>query len=261
MSSEIFQRKVNQALEGLKGVLDITDDILIYGVGDTEEQANADHDKKLRMLLQRCRERGIALNRDKVKLRRKEVSFMGHVFMSDGLKIDSEKLKAVIDMPKPEDVQGVQRLNGFVNYLAKFLPKLSDVMLPLCELTRKEVEWEWEDRQEKAFKEVRKLVTEAPVLSYYDPRKDLEIQCDASQSGLGATLMQDGRPIAYASRALSDTETRYAQIEKEMLAIVFSLEKFHQYTFGRKVKVQSDHKPLESILKKPLSRAPQRLQG
>ncbi|KAK3742278.1 hypothetical protein QZH41_003305 [Actinostola sp. cb2023] len=164
-------------------------------------------------------------------------------------------------MPKPEDIQGVQRLNGFVNYLAKFLPKLSDVMLPIRELTRKDVEWQWSEKQEKAFAEVKRAVTEAPVLRYYDPKKDLEIQCDASQSGLGATLMQEGKPIAYASRALSECETRYAQIEKEMLAIVYSLEKFHQYTFGRLVKVQSDHKPLEAILKKPLSRAPQRLQG
>ncbi|KAK3731843.1 hypothetical protein QZH41_020209 [Actinostola sp. cb2023] len=204
VSSEIFQRNVNQALEGLEGVLDITGDILIYGVGSTDDQANADHDQKLRALLQRCRERGIALNKDKVKLRCKEVTFMGHVFTSNGLKIDSDKVKAIVDMPKPEDIQGVQRLNGFVIYLAKFLPKLSDVMLPIRELTRKDVDWQWSEKQEKAFSEVKKAVTEAPVLRYYDPKKDLEIQCDASQSGLGAMLMQEGKPIAYASRALSE---------------------------------------------------------
>ena len=77
-----------------------------------------------------------------------------------------------------------------------------------------------------------------------------------SQKGLGAALLQDGRPIAYASRSLSDTEQRYAQIEKEMLAIVFALEKFNQYTFGRHVRVSSDHKPLESIPSKPLAVAP-----
>ena len=104
-------------------------------------------------------------------------------------------------------------------------------------------------------------MTAAPILSYYDPKEELVTQCDASQKGLGAALLQKGKPIAYASRALTDTETRYAQIEKEMLAIVFSLEKFHQYTFGRLVIVRSDHKPLESILKKPLSSAPRHLQG
>ena len=110
-----------------------------------------------------------------------------------------------------------------------------------------------------AFEDVKKLVTNAPILSYYDSKKPLMIQCDASEKGLGAALLQEGQPIAFASRALTDTETRYAQIEKEMLAIVFAAEKFDQYTFGHSVTVQSDHKPLESILKKPLFSAPKRL--
>ena len=107
---------------------------------------------------------------------------------------------------------------------------------------------------------MQRLVTEAPVLRYYDLSLDLTIQCDASQSGLGAALLQNGKPIEYASRSLTDTETRYAQIENEMLAIVFSLERFNQYTFGRHVHIESDHKPLEMILQKPLARAPRRLQ-
>ena len=101
----------------------------------------------------------------------------------------------------------------------------------------------------------------APVLSYYKPNEPLEVQCDSSQAGLGAALMQGGHPIAYASRALTETESRLAQIEKEMLAIVFAMEKFNDYTFGRNTVVFSDHKPLESILKKPLHRAPKRLQS
>ena len=99
------------------------------------------------------------------------------------------------------------------------------------------------------------------MLAYFDPSKSLSIQCDASGQGLGAALLQDGEPLAYASRALSEAETRYATIEKEMPAIVFSLEKWQQYTFGRPVTVYSDHKPLASIVKKPLDRAPTRLQG
>ena len=181
---------------------------------------------------------------------------MVHGLTSNSVKIDPEKVKAVQDMPKPEDVEGIQRVNGFVNYLAKFLPHLADVMEPLWRPTRKDVE-----EQDKSFEEVKKLVTAAPILSYYDPKEELVIQCDASQKGLGAALLQKGKPIGYATRALTDTETRYAQIKKEMLAIVFSREKSHQYTFGRPVIVRSDHKPLESILKKPLSSAPCRLQS
>ena len=105
------------------------------------------------------------------------------------------------------------------------------------------------------------MVTEAPVLSYYNPSSPLAIQCDASQKGVGAALLQNGKPVAYASRALSDAETRYAQIEKEMLAIVYAVEKFNQFTFGRHVTVYRDYKPLGAILRKPLACAPRRLQG
>ena len=249
VSSEIFQKRVNQALAGLEGVLDIVDDILIYGVGDTEEQANADHDQKLTRLLERCQSQGIALNPDKLKLRTKSVTFMGHVLTNEGIRIDPDKAKAIREMPKPNDIEGVQRLNGFVNYLAKFLPRLADSMEPIRRLTRKNEPWNWTKEQDKAFEEVQKMVTEAPILSYYNPSSPLAIQCDASQKGLGAALLQNGKPVAYASRALSDAETRYAQIEKEMLAIVYALEKFNQFTFGRHVTVYSDHKPLEAILK------------
>jgi len=100
------------------------------------------------------------------------------------------------------------------------------------------------------------MVTQAPVLSYYDPCSELTIQCDTSQGGLGEALLQNGRPIEYASQALTETEKRYAQIEKEMLAIVFSFEQFNQYIFGRHVNVESDHKPLEIILLIILSNSP-----
>lgn len=102
------------------------------------------------------------------------------------------------------------------------------------------------------------MVTQAPVLSYYNPKNELTIQCDVSQNGLGAALSQNGRPIGYVSWALTETEKRFAQIEKAMLAIVFSLERFNQYTFGHHVNAESEHKPLEAILQKPLSRAPRR---
>ena len=261
VSPEIFQKRINQAIERLEGVLNIADDILIYGVGETEEAANADHDRKLQALLERCRDWGIALNKDKLKLRVKRVKFMGHVLTANGLEPDPDKVKAIKEMPRPQNVEDAQRLNGFVNYLAKFLPRLAEAMEPIRRLTRKDTDWEWAADQERAFTKVKEMVIEAPILSYYNPTHQLEVQCDASQKGLGAALLQQGKPIAYISRALTLTEQRYAQMEKEMLAIVFALERFHQYTFGRQVHVYSDHKPLESILRKPLAQAPRRLQG
>ena len=124
----------------MSAALDIADDILVYAVRNNEDEATADHNRKFETLLQRCRERNIALNRDKLKLKRKEVPFMGHVLTTHGVKVDPEKAKAVQDMPKPEDVEGIQRIDGFVNYLAKFLPGLADVMEPLWRLPRRDTE-------------------------------------------------------------------------------------------------------------------------
>ena len=254
VSGEIFQKRIHQALEGLPGIVCKADDAIIYGRDD------AQHDANLECLLQRCVEKGIKLNPDKLELRASEISFDGHLMTSAGLKIDPEKATALLEMPEPKDVVDVQRLNGMVNYLSRFLPHLTDVMKPIRDLTHKDVEWCWTDEHQKAFVQLKVMMTSTPVLAYYDVKQDLEIQCDSSQSGLGAVLMQGGRPISYASRALIPAETRYAQIEKEALAIVFAVEKFHEYTFGKRVKVYSDHKPLEAIMKKDLSRAPRRLQ-
>lgn len=122
-------------MENLKGVLPIHDNILIYGEGTTEEEALQDHDRNLLQLMQRCKEKNIKLNKEKVKLRSKEVPFMGHMITSEGLKADPEKIRAVQEMPTPTDVAGVRRFIGFTNYLSKFLPRLSDVCAPLRQLT------------------------------------------------------------------------------------------------------------------------------
>ena len=158
-------------------------------------------------------------------------------------------------------MKAARRFCGFLNYLAKFLPRLADVLEPIQQLTHKEVPWQWQHEHDTAFEKVKQLVTQAPLLKYYNPEGELTVQCDASDKGLGAALMQNGQPIAFASHALTDPETRYAQIEKEMLAVVFALQKFDQYVYGRPVTVQSDHKPLAAISNKLLRSAPKRLQG
>ena len=186
---------------------------------------------------------------------------MGHLLTSRGLRPDPQKIQAVSEMPIPDGVQAVQRLLGFVNYLAKFLPHLSEVSEPLRRLTDKGVVWCWQSQHDRAAEVIKKLVTNYPVLRYYDVNEPVSIQCDASEVGLGATLLQNGQPVAYASRALTTTERSYAQIEKECLAIIFACESFDLYVYGReKVFVESDHKPLEVIFKKSLLSAPRRLQ-
>ena len=162
----------------------------------------------------------------------------------------------MLDMPTPTDVASIRRYIGFTNYLSKFLRRLSDALEPLRKLTLSDVERFWSDVHDNTVRQVKLLVSNAPVLKYFDSIESLTLQCDASDKGLGAVLLQKGLPIAYASRALTNAETRYAKIEKELLAVVYGLEKFLTYTYARQVTVESDHKPLKVIFKKPLHRAP-----
>ena len=197
VSSDIFQRKLNESLEGLKGVVCVADDIIIFGISD------ADHDETLRNLLIRCREHYIKLNKDKCVFKTAELDFLGQCVTNKGLKADQKKVEAILHMPNPMDVEAVRRLQGMITYLAKFLPQLSSVLEPIRRLTRQECEWEWAQEQETSMAELNKLVTSVPLLVYYDPSKELVIQCDAPSTVLGSTLMQEGKPLAYASRVLS----------------------------------------------------------
>ena len=142
-------------------------------------------------------------------------------------------------MPAPEDKHGIQRLLGMVNYVAKFVPHVSEITAPIRELLKKDVAWHWTERHEQSFHDIKRLLTEMShgVLKYYDPKLPVELQVDACKSGLGAVLVQDGSPIPYASRSLTETECKYAQIEKELLALTFGCELFHQYIYAKRVMV------------------------
>ena len=258
---EMFQRRMHELIGGMLNVEVIADDFVVVGYGETQEEAIRNHDDHLVAFLKLCKNRGLKLNTEKIRLRQRGVSFIGHVATDTGLRVDPAKVKAIVEMPAPTNKSGVQRLLGLAQYLSKFLPHLSDLTKPLRELTQKEVEWCWEEAQENAFRQLKEAVTRTPVLRYYNVKEPVTIQCDASQMGLGAALLQNGQPVAYASRALSSAETRYAQIEKELLAVVFACERFETYIYGRDVvHVDSDHKPLETIVLKLLHAAPQRLQ-
>ena len=219
------------------------------------------HDSILQQVLDRAREKNVRFNKEKMQFKVSSVHYMGHIVSAEGLKPDGEKIKAISEMPKPNDVSSLQRLLGMVKYLAPYIPHESEITAPLRQLLKKETHWFWGPEHDEAIVAVRRVLTSEPVLAYYDVQKKVTIQADASQSGLGACLMQDGKAIAYASRALTETEKNYAQIEKEMLSICYACKKFHQYISGKdSTCIHNDHKPLETIMRKPLSRAPPRLQ-
>lgn len=262
VAPEVYQRKQHELLAGLAGIEPIADDILVVGCGDTDAEAERDHDNNLHALMERCRAVKLRLSKRKLQFKLREVHFHGHILSSEGLKIDPEKTRAVLEMPPPTDTKAVQRFIGFVTYLAKFLPRLSEVCEPLRRLLDKDTEWHWLPKHDDAVLEVKRLVSNTPVLKYYDVTKPVTIQSDASMTGLGCCLLQEGQPVAFASRALTQTEQNYAQIEKECLSIVFACHRFHQYLYGRDmVTAETDHKPLIAIFKKPLLSAPKRLQG
>uniref|UniRef100_A0A8C7UJR4 ribonuclease H n=1 Tax=Oncorhynchus mykiss TaxID=8022 RepID=A0A8C7UJR4_ONCMY len=244
-----FHRKIDEVYEGLNGV--VTNG-LVYG------QTKEEHNRNLCAMLQRSRERGVRLNPEKSTVGVTEVSYFGHLL----IKPDPQKISAIKEMEPPKNCAELETVLGMVNYLAKFAPSLSNANARLCQLLKQSSEFLWDKQHDIAFQNVKNLITRepGPILAYYDPDKELRLQVDASKYGLGAVLLQEGKPIGYVSKSLTDCEINYPQIEKELYAIWFRCKLFHQYIYGRQVIVESDLKLLESIMRKRLAAAPPRLQ-
>ena len=261
VAADIFQKKLDEVLTGLENTARIVDDVIVWGEGEsTDKAAQEDHHNHLKKLLQRVEKANVHLNAEKLKYKTQEVKFAGYILSSNGHRADPEKVRAITEMAHPTNISELRRFCGMVNYLAKYVQGLATMMEPLHQLTRKDTIWEWMPEHSAAFDRIKKSLVSAPTLAFFDTRKQTTVQCDASQHGLGAAILQDGKPVAYASRALTAAEQNYAQIEKELLAVLFGCDRFDVFTFGRLIKIESDHKPLQSIVKKPIALAPKRLQ-
>ena len=215
------------------------DDIVIHGATENT------HDGTVLVLCETARLNNLSLNSKKMQFKSTDCKFFGHRLTPDGIKVDPKKIEAIIQMDPPQNVASLQSFNGMVNYLKKFSPVLSEPPQPLRRLCKSGVEWAWESEQQNVFEAIKQVIMTHPVLAYFD--KKLTIQCDAFKKGLGAVLLQESKPVMYVSRASTETEQRYSNIERELLAIVFALERLNHYTFGRTITVQSDHQPLQSI--------------
>lgn len=252
---EEFQRRLADSLQGLEGVCVVADDILIFG------QDRSEHDKNLKQLLGRARDCGLKLNREKSKFLETELPYIGHILTTEGVKPDPRKISAILEMPAPTTVDGVKRFLGHVTYMAKFLPNLSAESEPLRRILQQKI-FSWDEDQKRAFQTLKGLLTQSPALQYFDVNKPVIVQTDASTAGLGATLLQDGRPVTYVSRSLTLSESNYAPIELEAMAIVFALTRLDQYVFGHTdLTVHTDHKPLIPIFQKPIFKASRRVQS
>ena len=223
------------------------DDILVTGESETA------HLNNLAVVLERLEAAGTRLKREKCSFMIPEVEYLGHSIFAKGIQPVSTKVQAIRDAPRPQDVSQLRSFLGMLNYYGKFLPNLATLLRPLYDLLLSTTTWTWGNSQEQAFRKAKELLSSAPLLTHYDPEKQLVLSCDASPYGVGAVLshrMEDHseRPIAYASRTLSSAERKYAQLDKEALSIVFGVKHFHQYLYGRKFVIMSDHKPLQYLL-------------
>lgn len=248
VSPEIFQQAVNDVFGSIDGIVMYFDDLLI--VADSEEK----HDLIFQAVIQRARENNVHFNPDKIQYKKTSVKFLGHIFSQWGKSVDPDRIEAIKKLKNPTNIKELQRLLGIVNHLREFVPNLADDTACLTQLMKKNVHFEWLPFHSDALDSIKDKICLNISLVVFDPKKSIEIQCDSSQNGIGTCLMQNGRPVSFASRSLTQSERNYAQIEKELLAIVYSVQKFHYYLYGQKsIVVYSDHKPLIPIFKQPLS--------
>jgi transposase InsO family protein len=253
-ASEVFHKRLKQIFSHIPHTDNWIDDILVWG------KTREEHDRALNEVLTAAKNNNLTLKKKKCEFAKSEIKYVGHIFNQEGMKSDPEKVEAIQKMPTPKSKKELQRFLGMVNYLGKFVKNMADITAPLRILLKKDVEWQWNVEQENAFLNLKAQLTDTPVLVHFNAEKPVTITADSSSVGLGCALLQEGKPVSYASRSLTSTEQKYAQIEKETLAIVFACEKFHQYIYGRPVEVESDHKPLQNIWKKPLNSCPPRIQ-
>jgi hypothetical protein len=250
-SPSTFQRAMNKIFvkEIEKFVHVYIDDINVYS------KTFEEHIEHLKIVFQRVRESGMKLQRAKCSFIKPEITFLGHIVSREGLKVDPSKVEKLKQWKAPTDKKSVQRYLGFVNYYRKFVKDHSKIVKPIYALINKNMEgkFNWTPECQKSFELVNKSICEAVTLTYPDFTKRFQLTTDASKVGLGAVLEQIGadgtvKTIAFASKSLLDTETRYTALELEMLAAKWAMKHFRYYLFNE-FDLYTDHRPLTGAVK------------
>lgn len=210
--------------------------------------------------MERARGHNVRFNPEKIQYRRDSMEFMGSVISGNGIRAGRKYCEAVLGMERPKGKSDVSRFLGLLKYLARFIPNLSNMTAGMRNLTRMDVDFEWNGVHEKEFQNLVNILSSEPVLAIYDPKLPVTVQTDASKDGLGCVMIQGGHPVAFVSRTLTTSEQKWAQIEKELLVIVFACQRFHYLLYGREFSVESDHKPLQTLFKRDIDDVTMRLQ-
>ncbi|XP_054257422.1 uncharacterized protein K02A2.6-like [Macrosteles quadrilineatus] len=243
----IFQSVMDKILNGLDRTFCYLDDILI--VAQTHEEMH----RNVVAVLSRLEHYGVKINPAKSEFFKDSLIFLGHRLSENKIQPSEELSKAIVSAPRPENVTQLRSYLGLINYYSKYLNNLSNLLQPLYGLLNKGVKWGWSEQCEEAFQKSKELLLGDRVLIPYDPKLKVIVSADASPYGVGPVIshqMPDGseRPIAYASRTLTVHEVKYSQIEKEALALVFAVKKFHIFLYGKKFLLATDHRPLTFLL-------------
>ena len=252
-SLAMFQAMMNELLRDLinTGKVAVFIDDVIIGM-EIEEG----HDELVVEVIKRLEENDLYVKPEKYRWKVKEVEFLGVVIGPEGIKMEKEKVKEVLEWPTPKCVKDVQKFLGLANYYHRFIEGFTSVARLLHDTVKKDKKWEWTERQEKAFKELKKRFTEEPVLAAPDIDKKMRMEVDALDYAIGGVLLmecEDGlwRPVAFLSKLLNETERNYEIHDKEMLAIIRGLEAWRHLLEGAQYKfeVWTDHKNLEYFMK------------
>lgn len=242
----IFQEVMDKILNGLVGVVSYFDDILI-GAPSRSECVS-----RTRAVLARLNEFNVQVNFEKCVFFKSEIDYLGHHVSGRGVSPTAKKVKAIQEASKPRDVTSLRSFLGLLNYYSKFLPNLQGRLQPLHHLLKCNTRFVWSKECEKVFNECKQAIIRSPMLSFYDPRKPITLVCDAGPYGVGAILnvVENGqeRPIYMESASLSVAERNYSQYDREALAVVFGMKKFHKFVYGVKITIFTDCKPLIPIL-------------
>ena len=218
----IFQRTVENLLKDVDGVCVYLDDILLCG------KNKLDHIQKLKIVLHKLQEAGFTLKKSKCEIGLSQVSYLGFVVNSEGLKPNPLKVKAIIEAPHPKDITQLRSFLGMINFYRKFLPNISTTLEKLNRLLDVGVKWHWSSEHETAFQKAKSLLFNSDLLVHFNPNLPIVISVDSSSYGIGAVLCHliDGleRPVMFFSRTLNKTERGYSQLEREALAIILPLK-------------------------------------